>query len=389
MIRYLSRTDPKMLCGTVLLRLDFNTEDDWRMKAVLPTIRLLSKGMAKIVVISHRGRPTKPFDKKFSLRKNAAHLSKLLGKKIIFIGHFDFGRIRKQVAAAPDRSIFLLENLRFLPGEEKNDPKLAGQLASLADFYVNDAFAVSHRANASVAAITKFLPSYAGLELEGEIENLTAAMEKPRHPFIFAVGGSKAADKLGAIRYFKGKADWFLLGGGPANTMLALRGMDVKRSVKDEDADLRAVKKIAAYGNMLLPIDFRWSQNQILDIGPKTAATYAKKIAGAKTILWSGPMGEIELKQFSGGSFALARAIARNHRAFSLTGGGETVMFLKKMRLDKKFSFISTGGGAMLDFLAGKKLPGIEALKKSMIEDRAAAAGRGSGKREFPRLGKR
>ncbi|MDE2019074.1 MAG: phosphoglycerate kinase [Patescibacteria group bacterium] len=364
MIRFLSRTDPETLRGTVLLRLDFNTEDDWRMRAVLPTIRLLAKYAGKIVIISHRGRPTKPFDKKFSLRKNASHLAELLRKKIIFIDHFDFHKAGRQIATAPAHSIFLLENLRFLPGEEKNNPKLAKQLASLADFYVNDAFAVSHRANASVAAITRFLPSYAGLELEQEIENLTMAMEKPRHPFVFIVGGAKAADKLGVVRFFKNKTTWFLLGGGPANTVLALRGMDVGQSVKDEDTDLKAIKKIAAYRNILLPVDLKWRRNQILDIGPKTAVLYAKTIAGAKTILWSGPMGQIESKRFSKGSLALARAIAQNRRAFSLTGGGETVMFLKKMHLDKKFSFISTGGGAMLDFLAGRTLPGIAALEK-------------------------
>jgi len=165
------------------------------------------------------------------------------------------------------------------------------------------------------------------------------------------------------IRYFKNKADWFLLGGGPANTILSLRGMDVKKSVKDEDHHLGAIKKISAYKNILLPTDFRWSGGKILDVGPKTIAAFIKKITQAKTILWSGPLGEIEVKAFAKGSFAIAKAIAKNPSVLSITGGGETVMFLKKVHLDKKFSFISTGGGAMLDYLAGEKLPGIVALE--------------------------
>jgi 3-phosphoglycerate kinase len=360
----LSRTNPKLLSGTALLRLDFNTEDDWRMRAVLPTIKFLLKNCEKIIIASHKGRPSKPFEKKYSLKQDAAHLSRLLGKKVVFINNFDFKKIRAATEKAPHGMVFLLENLRFLPGEEKNDPKLAKQLASLADLYVNDAFAVSHRANASVAAIAKFLPSYAGLEMEKEIKFLTAAMQKPKHPFVFIVGGAKAADKLGVIRYFKNKADWFLLGGGPANTILSLQGMDVKKSVKDEDEDLNAVKKIAAYKNIILPVDFKWRGEQILDIGQKTIVAFSKKIAQAKTILWSGPLGLIEEKAYRRGSFALARAVTKNRRALSITGGGETVMFLKKVRLDKKFSFISTGGGAMLDYLAGKRLPGIMALEK-------------------------
>ncbi len=264
-------------------------------------------------------------------------------------------------------SIFLLENLRFLPGEEKNDPKLAKQLASLADFYVNDAFAVSHRADASVAAITQFLPSYAGLELEKEITFLSHAMGRPKKPFVFIVGGAKAADKLSVIKYFKNKVDWFLLGGGPANTILAMRGMDIKKSIKDEErgsAAVGALKKIVSYKNILLPLDFQWSHDAILDIGPKTAGAFAAKIAQARTVIWSGPISFIGKKKYERGSLQLARAIAKNRRAFSIAGGGETVMFLKKVRLDKKFSFISTGGGAMLDYLAGEKLAGIEALKR-------------------------
>lgn len=371
MIEYLSRAKANALAGTALLRLDFNTKDDWRMRAVLPTLRLLLKTSAKIVIVSHRGRPKSGVrsqeSRKLSLKKDSVRLSLLLKRKVIFIQHFNFPKIRVAVQNAPKSSIFLLENLRFLPGEEKNDPKLAKTLASLADFYVNDAFAVSHRANASVAAITKFLPSYAGLELENEITFLSRIMSAPRHPLVIILGGAKASDKLGVISYFKNKADAFLLGGGPANTILAMRGMDVKKSLKDEDPkDTAAVKKIARYPSVILPEDFAWHNDMILDLGPKTLRAFGKKIADAKTILWSGPMGMIDRKPYDRGSAALAREIAKNKTAFSVAGGGETVMFLKKIRMDKRFSFISTGGGAMMDFLAGEKLPGIEALKKKL-----------------------
>jgi len=368
MIQYLSKAAPKALAGTALLRLDFNTEDDWRMRAVLPSIKSLLKTSGRIVIISHRGRPV-GFDKKLSLRGDALKLSKLLGgRKVTFIGHFRFVEIKTQVAAAPRGSIFLLDNLRFLPGEEKNDQKLATQLASLGDFYVNDAFAVSHRANASVVAITKFLPSYAGLEMESEVKSLSKAIIKPHHPVVLILGGAKASDKLGVIAYFKNKADWVLLGGASANTILSLEGMDVKQSIKDSDPkELLALKKIAAYKNVTLPRDFVWGRarfaDKILDVGPKTVAAFSNYIASARTIIWSGPLGLIEKRQYAKGSIAIASAIGRNHRAFSVSGGGETVMFLKHYKLDKKFSFISTGGGAMVDFLAGKKLPGIEALK--------------------------
>jgi 3-phosphoglycerate kinase len=373
MIHYLSKTNLRLICGTALLRLDFNTEDDWRMKAVLPTIKFLLKNSCKVVILSHRGRPNpyrliranKPIDvsdKKFSLKKDATDLARFLKRKVVFIGHFDFVRIRKMVAEAPRGAIFLLENLRFLAGEEKNDLRFAERLASLGDFYVNDAFAVSHRANASVAAITKYLPSYAGFELEAEIAHLSAVIARPKRPLVMIVGGAKISDKLGVLRLFREKADKFLLGGGPANTMLAACGVDVKKSLKDEDGDIVAIKKIARYPNLVLPVDYIWKKDRILDIGPKTEALFVRKIREARTIVWSGPLGLIDEWPYEKGSLAIAKAIAKNSKALSVAGGGETVMFLKRVRLDKKFTFISTGGGAMLDFLAGKKLPGIVAL---------------------------
>ncbi len=386
-MRYLSRTDLKKLRGTALLRLDFNTEDEWRMRAVLPTIKLLLKAKAKIVAVSHRGRPRpsliranggiRKSDKRFSLRKDAAALARMLGRKVVFIPHFRFSDIKRQVAGAKPGTVFLLENIRFLRGENTPAPELAKRLAGLADYFVNDAFAVSHRESDSVAKVERFLPSYAGLELEKEMEILSGVMKKPKRPariatrsvaggpLVVVIGGAKAHDKLGIIKFFRNKADAFLLGGASANTMLRLRGIDVKKSLVDKSvSDLPELKRILKYKNLFLPMDWRMEKNAILDIGPKTIRLYTRKLKNAKTIIWAGPMGYIEKKKFAHGNLAVARAIALNRRAFSVTGGGETVMFLKKHKLDKKFSFLSTGGGAMLEFLAGKKLPGVEALKR-------------------------
>ena len=372
-MQYLSKTSPKKLRGTTLVRLDFNTQDEWRMRAVLPTLRLLLRRADKMVLISHRGRPDgiklvkgKPvgFEPGRSLRRDQRALEKLLGHKVVFIPHFRFPEIKKQITSAPKRTIFLLENVRFLHGEETRTLELAKQLAGLADYYVNDAFAVDHRSADSVSGINEFLPSYAGLELEQEMKVLGEVMNKPKHPFVIVIGGAKAHDKLGVLKFFDKKADAFLMGGAAANTLLKLRGMDVKRSLVDEESgDLKELKKFASDQKIFLPVDYVMEKGAILDIGPKTVSLYAKKLKNARTIIWSGPMGQIEKKKFEKGNLAVACAIAANRKAFSVTGGGETVMFLKKHKLDKKFSFISTGGGALLDFLAGKKLPGIEALK--------------------------
>jgi phosphoglycerate kinase len=363
MIPYIRTAAPEKLRGTALLRLDFNTEDDWRMRAALPTVKFLLRYADKIVIVSHKGRP-KGFDKKLSLHGDAKRLQKLLGRKIIFISKPDSSSARKTVITAPRKSILLLENLRFLHGEEKNDPRLAHMLASFSDYYVNDAFAVSHRANASVAAITNFLPSYAGLEMEQEIKFLSHVMDKAKRPLVVILGGGKAKDKLGVLKYFKNRAKYFILGGAAANTLLYLRGVHVGKSLIDKDAsDLNRLKSVLNYKNVLLPFDWESEKEAILDIGEGSARFFAEKLAKGRTIIWSGPMGFIEKKKFSYGSLAVAKAIAANLKAFSIVGGGETVMFLKKYGLDKKFSFISTGGGALLEFLEGRKLPGIVALE--------------------------
>lgn len=363
MIRYLRQTDKIKLRGTALLRLDFNTEDEWRMQAAIPTIKFLLRYADKVVILSHRGRPVGR-DLKFSLRKDAKNLSRMLRQPVHFIPHFDFEKIKQEVARTPRRTVFIMENLRFLLGEEKNDARLAKELAAMGNYYVNDAFAVSHRADASVAAITKFLPSYAGLELEKEIAFLSRVIKKPKRPLVVVIGGGKVHDKLGILRQFRKKADCFLLGGVAANTMLFLRGDDVGLSMIDADAkDQKFFKSFLKFRNVILPVDGVKPRGVILDIGPKTVRIYAEKIKSARTVIWGGPLGYIENPRFGKGTLAVARAITKNKKAFSVAGGGETVMFFKKHKLDKKFSFVSTGGGAMLEYLAGEKLPGIEALK--------------------------
>ncbi|MEK7110557.1 MAG: phosphoglycerate kinase [Patescibacteria group bacterium] len=376
MIHFLSKTSRRALGSTVLLRLDFNAEDIWRLEASLPTIEWLIRRGLRVVIVSHRGRPAGvriknglPHGrdaKKFSLRSDAETLARLIRRPIIFVPHFRFKDIKRSVAAAKRGTIFLLENLRFLPGEERNDVALARQLAALADSYVNDAFAVSHRADASIVAITKRLPSFAGLEMEKEIRHLTRLIRRPKHPLVLIVGGAKAHDKLGILKYFRTRAKCFLVGGGSANTLLMLRGIDVGSSLVDRAAaDQPMFRAASRFPHLILPVDWRANaRGRILDIGSKTGKIFAREIARAKTILWSGPMGYIEDPRYAKGNLVVARAIAKNRRAFSVTGGGETVSFLKSHKLDGKFSFISTGGGAMLDYLAGEKLPGIAALKK-------------------------
>ncbi len=367
MISYLDKADRKKLKGTALLRVDFNAQDEWRMKAVLPTIHFLLKHSNKIIILSHRGRPD-GFDKKLSLKKDAGTLAKLLGRKVVFVHNLDLYKIKNAVGNSKKGSIFVLENLRFFKGEAENDKKFAEKLASLGDFYVNDAFAVSHRKNASIVAIVEFLPSFAGLELEKEIKFLSRAMLKPKRPLVIVLGGAKAHDKLGVLKYFKNKADCFLIGGASANTLLFIKGMDIRSSLMSKDKkDIKGLRRVLDYKNLIIPSDVKFQGEAILDIGDKTAALFSEKIKNAKTIIWSGPIGAFEEKGFSGGTFAVAKAISENKKAFSVVGGGETVSFLEKRGLNganKNFSFVSTGGGAMLDFLAGKKLPGIEALKK-------------------------
>lgn len=342
MMKFLSKIKANGLKDKIcLLRLDFNTQDNWRMQASLPTIKFLEKNCQAIVIVSHKGRPV-GYDESLSLRPMALALRKTLKKPIIFIPHFRFQEISRLVRASPKGTVFLLENLRFLAGEEEASAALGKQLSMLADIYVNDAFAVSHRANASVVTIAKYLPSYAGLEMEAEISQLSKVMKNPEKPLVVILGGAKIQDKLKAFDHLKTNAKVFLIGGALNNALLN---------------SLKKNKTIS------LPADFIKENGKISDIGPKTIENFCRKIKNAKTIIWNGPLGNIDDIRFRKGTIEIAKCLPKN--AFSVVGGGETVMFLKKMKLDRKISFLSTGGGAMLEFLSGKKLPGIKALEIS------------------------
>ena len=349
------------------MRVDLNLEENeirsrghLRIAAILPTLDFLLKNKTKIALLSHRGRP-KGFDKKQSLKFFTKIFSEKLNRKVNFIDNFNFAEIRKKIKNSSPASVFLLENLRFLKGEEKNSLRLARQLASLGNIYINDDFAVSHRKDASVAAIAKYLPSYAGLLLEKEIRNLSKVMKNPRKPLVIILGGAKVSDKISLIR---GKADYFLIGGAMANTFIAAQGIPVGDSLYDRNADLRGLIR-GLTQKIFLPVDVVVYKRKILDIGPKTVDKYSKIIKQAKTIIWNGPMGYIEDERFANGSKAIAKAIIKS-KAHSVIGGGETIASLKIKNQKSKIKnnvFLSTGGGAMLEYLAGKKLPGIEALK--------------------------
>jgi len=349
-----------------LLRVDLNIEPSqeesaYRLKAILPAIKLLLKNKNKIVILSHRGRP-KWKDSKYSLSPLAKILEKRLGQKIKFLPFGNnFRGLRRDIDLSKNK-IFLLENLRFWPGEAKNSPVFAKKLAILGDFYVNEAFAASHRKNASISVLPRFLPHYAGLSLASEMKNLDLAMRKYKHPLTLIIGGAKAIDKLGVIKYFLNKADRVLLGGGPANTFFKALGLDIRNSLFDPDA-IPPIKKYLHNQKIILPSDFRANKDKILDIGPRTTVEFISLVKKSKTIIWNGPVGLFEKKGFERGSYQLAKAVARN-RGFTLVGGGETTTIILKLGLENKIKFVSTGGGAMLDYLSGKKLPGIEILKR-------------------------
>ncbi len=352
---------------TYLLRLNLdikeqNFKEQLRFKLAAESIRSLTGKNNKIIILSHLGRP-KGVDKNLSLKRFSPGLSQATGKKITFIPRFDFKKIKEEVGRAPGGGIFLLENLRFLPGENKNSPTLAKQLAGLGNRYINDDFATSHRATASIAGITKFLPSEAGPILKKEIHALTKIRTSPRRPFVLIIGGAKMADKIVLVRYLLPKIDYILVGGGPANNFLKINKVNIGSSIH-EPRFTQTTKLLIRSKKVVIPIDWKKEKNKILDIGPKTIKLYSKIIAGAGTIIWNGPMGYFENKKFALGSEKIAKAIFKNKKAKTIIGGGETIasLPLKINKPEYGKIFVSTGGGAMLTFLVGKKLPGIKAL---------------------------
>ncbi|MBI5079495.1 phosphoglycerate kinase [Candidatus Wolfebacteria bacterium] len=376
-MKFLSSLIKKDLQNKIcLLRVDLNVQEletrqniHPRVSAILPTIEFLIGNGAKVVILSHRGRP-KPAERansEFSLKPLAAILSKLLKKTVNFVDFQkldDFGELKSKIQDSSPGSIFLLENLRFWPEEERNNPKFAKKLAFLGDFYVNDAFAVSHRKNASVAAITLFLPSYAGLLLEKEIKNLSAVIKNPKRPMAVILGGAKISDKIGVIKNLYSKADYFLLGGALANTVFAAQGIPVGDSLYEKKIDAKKIMR--QFGKKIfLPTDVIVEKRKILDIGQLSVKKYKEIIGKSKTVVFNGPMGYIEKPKFAKATKEIIAALLKS-RSRIIIGGGETTSLFApypKPHTLNPYLFISTGGGAMLEYLSGKKLPGLEALK--------------------------
>lgn len=360
---------------TVLVRVDLNVSfedkaETRRLLSALPTIEhCLARG-AKVVILSHFGRPTPRTREESSLKPFGKIFAEKLRTDVRFFPHFDFPRIRWEVATRPER-VFLLENLRFEKGEEKNDPAFSRSLASLGDIYVNEAFSVSHRAHASVSGITKYIPAYAGISLVNEIEALGRGMKKIKKPFVVIAGGAKAADKLELLSALAKRADAFLLGGAPANTLLKAEGFPVGKSLYDKGS-VGFFKKFPFPEKIIFPADWVVSEGRILDIGQETRKTFGRIISSARTILWSGPVGFYHKEKWSSGTRAIWKAILTNKKASAVIGGGETASSVRlvgktpeSLMRQRKSIFFSTGGGAMIEFLSGKKLPGIVALEKS------------------------
>jgi phosphoglycerate kinase len=384
-----SVTDIDVAGKRVLVRVDFNvpiTEgkvgDDTRIKAVMPTLEYLLKNGAAVILFSHLGRPKGSPNPKFSLRPVADHLSDLLGETVAFAEDCIGPEVEAAAAALKPGSVMLLENTRFHPEEEKNDPEMARQLASLADIYVNDAFGSAHRAHASTEGVAHHLPAVAGFLLEKEIRYLGQAIANPRRPFVAILGGAKISDKIGVIRNLLSRADQVLIGGGMANTFFKAQGYPVGDSLVEEEA-LETARQLLDEGrsHLRLPFDIviadRFDNEaerqvmsmgpvpdgwRIMDIGPDTIEAYSKTVDSAGTVVWNGPMGVFEFPRFADGTYGLARAVASSN-ATTIVGGGDSVAAIQETGLADQITHLSTGGGASLEMLEGLTLPGVAALQ--------------------------
>ena len=378
----------------VFIRVDFNVPlnekneitDDTRIVQSLPTLRSVIEGGGKSIVASHLGRPKGKRDPKYSLAPVVERLSKLLGKRVSLAGDCIGEEVQKQIEGMKAGEVLLLENLRFHPEEEKNEEAFSKALASLCDVYVNDAFGAAHRAHASTEGMTRYVKTLAaGLLMMKEIESLEKALVNPQKPYIAILGGAKVSDKIGVIENLLDKVTTLLVGGGMAYTFLKARGFGVGKSLVEEDQigfSATLLERAKGKVKFLLPQDHIAAERMdvqakreivknekipsdwiCLDIGPETVKVFSEEIKSAKTIVWNGPMGVFEMEPFSQGTFAIAKAVAGSS-AFSIVGGGDSVAAVNKAGVAEKIGHISTGGGASLEFLEGKKLPGIEALRR-------------------------
>jgi len=376
----------------VFVRVDFNVPlnenreitDDTRIRAALPTLQYLREQGAKLIVASHLGRPKGQFNEKYSLKPVAKRLSELLGIEVKMAPDVVGPEVEKMAGELQPGEVLLLENVRFYPEEEKNDPEFARKLARLAEIYVNDAFGAAHRAHASTAGIASYLPAVAGFLMEKEINFLSRVLNNPERPFVAIIGGAKVSDKIGVIENLLGKVDALLIGGGMANTFLKAMGYETGKSLVEEDKVNLAgelMNKAKEMGvKLLLPIDVVVApkieagvsgktvaadgipeEEMALDIGEKTVKLFREEILTAKTVVWNGPMGVFEVEPFDRGTIAVAEAVAESG-ALSVVGGGDSVAAVEKAKVSNKITHISTGGGASLEFLEGKKLPGVEVL---------------------------
>jgi phosphoglycerate kinase len=378
----------------IFIRVDFNVPldekneitDDTRITLSLPTLRFVIEAGGKAILASHLGRPKGKRDPKYSLSPVAKRLSQLLGQKVTLANDCIGEEVQKLVEKMGERDVLLLENLRFHPEEEKNDETFSKALASLCEIYVNDAFGAAHRAHASTEGMTRYLKTVvAGFLMKEEIESLEKALVNPQKPYVAILGGAKISDKIGVIQNLLDKVTTLLIGGGMAYTFLKAKGFEVGKSLVEENQlgfSMDLLERAKGRVKFLLPsdhiaaerIDLQAEKRIVkndeipsgwvcLDIGPETVRAFSEEIKGAKTIVWNGPMGVFEMEPFSQGTFAIARAVA-NSSAFSIVGGGDSVAAVNKAGVADRISHISTGGGASLEFLEGKKLPGIEALRR-------------------------
>ncbi len=377
----------------VLMRVDFNVPldeklaitDDVRIRAALPTIRYALEKGAKVILMSHLGRPDGKVVDSMRLTSVAKRLEELLGKKVTKTDDCIGGEVKRALSAMKPGDVVLLENLRFHAEEEKNNPSFAKELAGLGDVFVNDAFGTAHRAHASTEGVTKYLPSVAGFLLEKEIEYLGNAVDNPRRPFIAILGGAKVKDKIKVIDNLLNKIDAILIGGGMAYTFLSAQGKSIGASKLDKDGfeTAKAALDKAARKNIpfILPVDhvigdkFDAAANvkvvgvdipdgwMGLDIGPKTVQLFEERLKDAKTVVWNGPLGVFEMEKFAKGTEEIARFLAGLKGATTVIGGGDTAAAMSKFKVDGKMTHISTGGGASLEYLEGRGLPGIDALQ--------------------------